>query len=222
LKRRLLPGTAALHIKEKYEGIRDTSRYCGGDNGSRQSLFRLARRILRDRLGTEIEDEDVAAFDWLADDAAKQMLGCYSSGDNTIHMLAGLLEWQALDVTAHELFHNFQWKANALFEHAKLCQATNPPIPFDGKLFLEGSAMWAESHVVDALAIRTSLDLANLRHGDEYGEGFQLIKFIEETYGGVPAVLQFLGTGDISAITAGKITTLSRLYAAAGINHMLR
>jgi len=77
--------------------------------------------------------------------------------------------------------------------------------------------MWAESHVVDALAIRTSLDMANLRQEqNEYAAGFQLFKYIEENYGGVRIVLDFLETGDIAVATGGKVTDLRQLYGAVG------
>ena len=210
-----LPGTATTHIKEKYEGIDDVSRIMGPDVGTRTGCLQLIRRIVRDRLGLELDNEDVASFDWL--DPSSGYAGLYTSGFNTLAILKDLIEWSALDILSHEFFHNLQWKSPGLFDHTSLGKDFEPQHPFEGKIFIEGSAMWAESHVVDALAIRSALTSANLRQGDEYGEGFQLIKYIEENLGGVPAVLDFLACGDISTVTGGKIRDLEALYAVAGI-----
>jgi hypothetical protein len=215
LQNRHLPGAAKLHIEEKYAGITDPLRISGDDQGSRRGLLRLARRILRDRLGLEMSDGDVARFKWL--ETGEPYLGLYDSGANELSIVKGLREWMALDVCGHEFFHNLQYRLAGLFLHTALGHDAAPPVPFDGKLFIEGSAMWTESHVVDALALRSSLELANLRQGDEYGVGFQLIKLVEEQFGGVPAVLAFLATGDIAKVTRGEIRDLQQLYSHFGI-----
>lgn len=215
-----LAKSAAVHLKEKYEGVDDESRVVGADDGSRRALFGLVRRILSDRLGLIIEEEDVASFDWLKPDG--NMLGMYEPKENRLKILRGMVEWLTMDVCVHELFHNYQCRLPELFKHEALGESANPKPAFGGKLFIEGSAMWAESHVVDALAIRTSLELNHLRQGDEYGEGFKLFKTIEEKYGGVSAVLAFLQIGDISTATAGKISSLDHLYQVVGVRHKLR
>jgi len=220
LKHGYLPGSAEKHMEDKYQGVTDSARVDGPDNVSRRGFIKLTRRILSDRLGLDIDDNDVAAFEWLAPN--DKLAGQYDAKRNVLAILQGLREWYALDVCAHELFHNYQCRVPELFNFDAIGPEMNPKPPFDGKLFLEGSTMWAESHVVDALAIRTSLDQNNLRQGDEYGEGFQLFKYIEENHGGVPAVLEFLRTGDIAAVTNGEISDLSALYGAAGIKHKLK
>jgi hypothetical protein len=220
LARRHLPASAALHLKEKYEGIIDATRVFGEDVGSRRGCMRTARRLFADRLGIDIDDADIASFAWLTDREPENCLGLYSFGPNTnqLSIRKNLREWLALDVTAHEFFHNLQAKVPDLFNHTKIGSAADPPLPFDGKLFIEGSALWGESHIVDALAIRSALTLANLRHGDEYGDGFRALKYLEEHHGGVNAVLQFLTTGDIALATGGHVRNLSALYSAAGIS----
>jgi hypothetical protein len=214
---RHLPASGAVHIAEKYQGVQDARRVSGEDVGSRRGCMRIARRILADRLGLRIEDSHVAGFRWLKDDELKKYVGLYLAGDNVVALAKGLREWVALDVTAHEFFHNMQFTVPGLFNLQVLGPSVVPPLPFDGKLFLEGSAMWAESHVVDALAIRSALTSANLRHGDEYGEGFRVLKYIEERHGGVGVVLRFLSTGDINDATAGKVRDLAALYVEAGL-----
>lgn len=209
-----LPGTAQLHLSEKYEGIDTASRISGEDSGSRKGCMKLIRKILLDRLGLEIADREVAGFEWKPDDG--EILGIYDAGANKIRMVRGLREWFALDVLAHELFHNYQCKCDELFNHAVLGDSGSAQPPFGGKLFIEGSAMWAESHVMDTLAIQSSLTAANLRQGDEYGAGFQLFKYLEENHG-LAAVLSFLHSGDITQATAGKIPSIEKFYSLAGV-----
>ena len=213
-----LPSSASPHLAEKYEqGVTDPMRYMGPDQGSRRGIIRLVRRILDDRLGVTIEDARVASFTWLVP-PPENVLGVYASPANVLSVLPALREWMAMDVAAHEFFHNLQYEAPGLFKHDALGHNGMPKPPFDGKLFIEGSAMWAESHVVDALAIRSSLELANLRQEQsEYAAGFQLFKYIEENCGGVPAVLDFLSTGDIAVATGGKVKNVLELYGILGL-----
>ncbi|MDO8336570.1 MAG: hypothetical protein Q7T74_07410, partial [Candidatus Saccharibacteria bacterium] len=219
LSNKHLPGSGEIHIQEKYKGIDDAHRITGDDDASRKGCIKLVRRILRDRLGLEINDCHVASFGWKSE--ADKTLGTYESATNMISLVRGLREWFTLDVLAHELFHNYQWRCDQVFNHRILGESGEAKPPFNGKLFVEGSASWAESHIVDALAIRSSLTTANLREGDEYAAGFQLFKYIEENCGGVAAVLGFLASGDIASITRGNVTDLEHLYSAAGIRDKL-
>jgi hypothetical protein len=217
---RRIPTSAEKHLVEKYEGIVEAGRITGEDVGTRRGCLKLVRRILRDRLGLEIDDTLIANFEWMTEKG--EVLGTYESGPNKMKVIKGLREWFALDVLAHELFHNYQYKCEGLFNQTALGDAGSVKPAFGGKLFLEGSATWAESHIVDSLAIRSSLTMANLREtDDEYGAGFQIFKHLEENHG-VASVLAFLRSGDISQATAGKIKTLDRLYALAGVSSDLK
>ena len=60
--------------------------------------------------------------------------------------------------------------------------------------------------------------MTNLLEGDEYGEGFQLFKYIEENHGGVKAVKEFLRTGNISFATNNEIVNIANLYNICGIS----
>jgi len=172
---------AGLHIREKYDGIDDANRYKGPANdGTRRAIMPLVHRILKDCLGLELPRADWADLRWLP--SGDTNLGTYSARDNKLAVQTMLREWMAYSVCAHEVFHNMQAKLPGLF-HDSLVTAD--------KIDLEGSAVWAESHILDALAIRTALDLNNLRQGDEYAEGFQKFKQIEKE-GGIRAVLQYM------------------------------
>jgi hypothetical protein len=211
-----LPESTPTHLREKYEGVEDSRRVVGGSAfGTRRPFLPLVRRIFGDRLGLFLPDDAVASFAWRK---KNDCLGTYDPDSNTIDMVKNLTEWFAMDVFAHEFLHNLQFRAQGFFNHAVLGYQGSENPPFGGKLFMEGAAVWAESHIVDALAIRSSLSAANLREGDEYGEGFKLMKWIEENCGGVPAVLAFLSTGNIDHATRGKVKTLPQLYAMSGIN----
>lgn len=211
-----LPGTGSMHIEEKYTGIEDRLRFTSAGSGSRRGIIALVRRILADRLGLTIDDGRLASFDWLP--AGKKELGLYAPDSNTLAVQKGLREWFAMDVCAHEVFHNYQCRAPRLFDHGRLGEKATASLGWDGKLFSEGSAMWAASQVVDALAIRTCLSLASLRFGDEYGDGFRVMKYLEQREGGVQAVLRFLATGDVAAATGGRVKSIDDLLAKAEVS----
>lgn len=213
----ILPTSARLHIEEKFGGVHDAARIAGEDVGTRTGILKRVRRVLADRLGLVNDPEADARFQWLEDGDAKKCLGLYEPGPNVLSVLEGMKEWQSFDVAAHEYFHNLQWTLPGLFSHERLGHQAEPKPPFEGKLFVEGSAMWAESQVADSLALRTALHLHNLRQGDEYGEGFQLMKLIEERYGGVGAVLSFLRTGDIGLASGGRVKAIGQLFSELGI-----
>ena len=176
---------ARLHMREKFEGIDDVVRYKGPDDGTRRAIMPLVHRILKDRLGLDLPPNQWASLGWLP--SGGENLGTYYPRDNVLSLQTMLREWMAYSVCAHEVFHNMQAKIPSLFND---CLVT------DDKIDLEGSAVWAESHILDALAIRTALDMNNLRCGDEYAEGFQKFKQIEKQ-GGVRAVLSYLKTGNL-------------------------
>lgn len=168
-------------------------------------------KIYRDRLGLELSSSDLAKVGAFLNptQAAKGNTGQYHHPPvNEFRFAQGLREWMALDVYAHELFHNFQLRMPGLFAES----LRDSSVPHKGLLFVEGSAVWAESHAVEALAIRTSLRGNNLRQGDEYGDGFKMMKFIEEEFGGVSAVFDFLATGDIARISNGRYSDLESFW----------
>lgn len=209
----ILPSSAADHIEEKTgAGITDERRVWLRDYGSRRAFLPMVRRIFADRLGVTIQEADLPRFEWpdANEEANATWAGVYFPAQNLIKIRKGMREWQALDVFAHELFHALQHHGTAPIHPDLMGEG----IPCDGKLFLEGAAVWAESHFADALAVRTMLDLNNLREGDEYGEGFRIMKWLEMNHGGVQTVLRFLATGDAATATGGRCRTLPELIRA--------
>lgn len=220
LDRGFLPPSAPRHIEEKYgTGITDTFRYQGRSDGSRREIRGIIRRIFSDRLGLDLDDTELPGCQWLGNDQVqKGVLGQYSAKDNLFAIAKGLREWRGLQVYGHEFFHVLQVRLAGLMSPTLI----EPSLPQGGKLFIEGAAVWAESHILDAFAIRGMLSAVSLRQGDEYGEGFQLFKWIEEHLGGVPAAMSFLATGDIATVSGGSIPDLPHLYAHCGIAEALR
>jgi hypothetical protein len=210
LAHEMLPSSARDHLEEKYgAGVTDDKRVWLRDYGSRRAFLGLARRIYADRLGITIQEGDLPRFEWpdANEEANAIWAGVYIPAENLIKIKKGMREWQALDVFAHELFHALQHHGTAPIHPDLMGEG----IPCDGKLFIEGAAVWAESHFADALAVRTMLDLNNLREGDEYGEGFRIMKWLETNHGGIHAVLRFLATGDVVIATGGRYRTLPEL-----------
>jgi hypothetical protein len=213
LAHEMLPSSARDHLEEKYgAGVTDDKRVWLRNYGSRRVFLGLTRKIYADRLGVTIQDGDLPRFEWpdANEEANATWAGVYIPAENLIKIKKGMREWQSLDVFAHELFHALQHHGTAPI-HTDLM---GEHIPCDGKLFLEGAAVWAESHFADALAVRTMLDLNNLREGDEYGEGFRIMKWLETNHGGIHAVLRFLATGDVVTATGGRYQTLPELIRA--------
>lgn len=210
LAHEMLPSSAPDHLEEKYGiGVSDEKRVWLRDYGSRRAFLNLTRTIYADRLGVTIQDAELPRFEWPDANEEKNATwaGVYIPSENLIKIKKGMREWQSLDVFAHELFHALQHHGTAPI-HPDL---VGGDIPCDGKLFVEGAAVWAESHFADALAVRTMLDLNNLREGDEYGEGFRIMKWLETNHGGIHAVLRFLATGDVATATGGRCRTLPEL-----------
>ena len=200
-------------------GLSDSERYT--PQQTRTPPIPIANRILkiyRDRFGFDLDDVKVGTFaGWLStEEAGSGTVGGYQPKENAFRFAKGLPEWLALDVYAHEFFHNLQWGKKGVFAMDPLATES---IPLEHKLFIEGSAVWAESHIVEGLAIRTSITINSLRHGDEYGEGFFVIKYIEEEFGGIPAVFDFLATADIARISDGRFQNLENFWTQMGVGN---
>ena len=217
----LLPDTARAWLQWKGFGTGPTGLRAVADYGptDRHAVPpRIANRILKiyaDRLGIRLDDAQLSTpVRWLTSDDAQNFLGLYDSSDKTIAVIKNLREWPALDVYAHEVFHKIQFELADFFAMDRLA---GDKIPYKPNLFLEGAAVWAASHVVEALAIRGILSANNLREGNEYGEGLQALKLIEDECGGIDSVLRFLRTGDIADATNGQIKDLPALCRRAGV-----
>jgi hypothetical protein len=71
-----------------------------------------------------------------------------------------------IDILAHEFFHYFQHKLRMF--HIDIWDIRGGRVPtLRGEPFIEGSAICAESLVVDVLAIRGAMKSTNIRLGGD-------------------------------------------------------
>lgn len=94
------------------------------------------------------------------------------------------VEEHLVGVIAHEYAHDWQWRTTEQGTpnlHPSLVDSAI--VPYQGRLFVEGFAQWAELRVLDAYGFKQDVDEITFRFYDEYGEGFQIIKAIEDKQG---------------------------------------
>lgn len=128
--------------------------------------------------------------------------------DQQVIIKNGLIEKQAIDVIAHEYTHNWEFDPDAsALNFSPALQGEG--IPYEGKLFLEGFAEWVSYRVLDYFGLKEDMSIKDLREYDEYGEGFEVIKYIEDTEG-FAAVMAFVKEGP-----SGR--SLIELYQKSGV-----
>lgn len=143
-----------------------------------------------------------------AEELGAGVLGLYRHSPQEILISEGLKEKQAIDVITHEYIHNWQYDPKA-----------DPPnfspdlqgsgIPYDGKLFTEGFPEWVVYRMLDYFGLSEEMRIRDLREYDEYGEGFEVLKYIEDTEGFF-AVIDFVQHGPGSH-------DLNQLYRESGM-----
>ncbi|HAX26193.1 MAG TPA: hypothetical protein DEU95_14975 [Chloroflexi bacterium] len=94
------------------------------------------------------------------------------------------VEEHLVGVIAHEYAHDWLLRTNEQGVpnvHPSLLDSA--VVPYKGHLFVEGFAQWAELRVLDAYGFKQDVDEIGFRFYDEYGEGFQIIKAVEDQQG---------------------------------------
>ena len=109
---------------------------------------------------------------------------------------------------AHEYAHSWQWQGDN-FNHELLA---NGEIPFEGKLFVEGFAMWVEFKVLDFYGLTQTLDQIKEFSTNEYRDGFHVVQQIEDELG-FQGVFSFVKNGPLE-YKGGLV----KLYADAGFS----
>ncbi|XOV87591.1 MAG: Zn-binding domain-containing protein [Pseudomonadota bacterium] len=219
-KRRILEFLCARVASDRHMVERFARKY--HPNDSELEIFdppgavgyaRVVRDLFRFKFASDFRLLGDCTVAWdRSGELPQNVLGQYSYGSRKIMLRSGLIEDQAIYVLAHEMVHHWQ---NVSGQYARE-RLEGGEIPHNGLLFTEGSAQWMARHVVDALNLHDEIASADQRRGDEYGEGFKCLKYIECQFG-MRAVFVFLRSGDISKATAGKLNDLDELYISSGI-----
>lgn len=94
------------------------------------------------------------------------------------------VEEQLVGVIAHEYAHDWQLRAShSGIQNMHPSLADPSIVPYNGRLFVEGFAQWAELRALDGYGFKQDVDHITFRFYDEYGEGFQIIKAVEDEHG---------------------------------------
>ncbi|MFH1279283.1 MAG: hypothetical protein ABIK65_12995 [Candidatus Eisenbacteria bacterium] len=177
----------------------------------------LVRRPYRFRLATE-DDVRNTGGGWA---------GLCRHGKKMILIVPGFSEAKTQDIVIHEYFHNFQGEGNLgprlrhyrdwdmdgpwgvhSFRPLRFLRGLSPlfhpqNIPFQGKLFVEGSANWSVVVSSDFWGSKTRFIENKLSGSNEYLEGYNAVNWVQVPYG-VVRTLEFLRNGTI----AGSVLTI--------------
>lgn len=205
--------SASLRRREKYDGITDEDRLAHAEPPDLGPL-----PAIRTAYGTKFGfAPPLPAVGFIADATAARrpgLLGLYRPRGRKIFLRSGLAQAVALDVTAHEFAHYWQHLSDGFSP-----SLVGKGIPHHGKLFSEGSAEWLAVHILQAFSLRQQIAATDLRKGDEYGDGFRLLKYLESHFG-TNAVFDFLRSGNIARATDNKFPDLNELYLACGLHRL--
>lgn len=108
--------------------------------------------------------------------------GLFNPGPNTVSINHGLHELRTRAVVAHEYAHI--WQINPYLERPNMANwLTDASLLYDGKLLLEGFAKWVSYRYYDFLSFDREMKHIDLKCDDGYGDGFDVIKYIEDRHG---------------------------------------
>lgn len=217
----------SAEMADKYTGVVRDDRLTTARTGMSLGYIGEIVRIMRDKLGAAITDETLADCRFFNEEERAEhegSLGIYvplATGRGRVRLVSGLPEFLVIDVLSHEYGHNwahvvcgagYGWRfkyddENVLREGNEL---------FRGRLFVEGTAVWIESHVTDFFANRQRLTRDGLRSGNEYFEGFKLFKYVEQNFG-LSAVLKMMIQGVLPEKDS-KEMSIDTLLRDSGVN----
>ena len=139
-------------------------------NGENSILMRIS--------GNQLSIKNLANVEFFNEDELKsdKFIGI-CQGTSRVAIKPGLPEKETLIVLAHEYTHNWQSDGNM----STILRGEG--IPYDGKLFSEGFAMWVEQHFLGFYQFEEEMQLNDILQYNEYGEGLDFFLYLEETYG---------------------------------------
>lgn len=191
-------------IRDRTDGMEDIDRVG-------QLKDRIARELFENKLGMHIEKPAIVSF--MTEEEQRQrpgVAGFYEGGEKNRVSVTPVMEGTMVGLLAHEYAHNWQFEPGNM--HPRLVA---PDVPFQGRLLLEGFAQWVEYKICDFYGLKNEMAAVDFAHPDqcnEYSEGFQVIKYLEDIEG-VRGVLEFVSTGGLG----GPHEDLEQLYEDAGV-----
>jgi len=175
----------------------------------------IVHYIFPHKLGMHIKDvaEHIVVTQ---EDLSANVSGTYFSGPNEVHVKPHNL-MDMIAILAHEYAHNWQYRGMD-----PMCRdlMDNKHVPyFDGKLLVEGFAQWVEYKVADYYGFREVMDQVKFRHFDEYKEGFEALKWIDDN-GGASKVMEYIRTGRL--VIKDREMDLERLLKESDVKSRMR
>jgi len=146
-----------------------------------------------------------------------QHIGLYCNG--LVKIIYGLPEIDAVETIAHEYAHNWELDPGGVNMDTSLLEES---VPFNGRLVSEGFAQWVAFKTLDFFRLIDNMEKIELREYDEYGEGFDLIYFIETRIGGFDGVLEFIQKGRVIDRDTEKEYNLRQLLKESGVEERIK
>ncbi len=157
------------------------------DNLPRSIPAELAGRSVDAGLGFR---RPLVPVDFMGDDAPGGVAGLYAGADG-VRARPGMPWPAAFQVLVHEFTHNWQLEPDSEGRMERAFLADQRPETFQGRIVLEGFARWVEFKTAAFFANRSEMVATDLWKDDEYGEGFDVVKAIEDQAGWM-AVMNFV------------------------------
>jgi hypothetical protein len=111
------------------------------------------------------------------DGATGGVLGVYIPKFNRIELKRKMPELQFIMVLGHEYAHNWQEQSGRWKPPKKISKY------YGGLLLIEGFAEWVAYKLMGFYASNESMEIKDMRKYDEYGEGLDFLRYVEEQYG---------------------------------------
>ncbi|MGQ9846065.1 MAG: DEAD/DEAH box helicase [Bacteroidales bacterium] len=143
----------------------------------------------------------------------KELTNASGLYDGDVKVIPKIPEASVYDVIAHEYAHNWE------FEESNMCAELNDStkVPFKGKLVSEGFAQWVAFKILDYYGLADYMGKIDLDEYNEYGDGFDLMKYIEDHIAGFYGVIEFVKTGKVIDPQTKIEYSLEKLLKESGI-----
>lgn len=132
-------------------------------------------------------------------DLGKNVLGIFDN--KKVKVIEKLTMRDAIEVIAHEYAHNYQKEGNLFSEK---------------KIILEGFAEWVAFKILSFYGLIENMKKMKLREYDCYGQGFNLLYWLEQKIG-FYGVIDFIKNGKAVSLETNKEYDLNRIIKESGI-----
>lgn len=212
-------------VGEKYGVVQDNTRFVQSAGYMEEGYVNTIAKVMLDKLGIEPAHDGLGSYRFATCEESAQhpnVAGWYDE-NGQIRIKPKFNEFHTLDILSHEMAHSWQdseCKKGVMgpltaYDLENIEAEVN--IPFRGRLFVEGSAVWLEAHVMEYFNNRLILSEQNLAVTNEYWQGFRCIKYLEERWG-VSAALAFQRDGILPA----EIADWRELVLRAGVGQAIQ